>query len=822
MNEYRRHEAFVRVPGLPIDVKIDGFARQSRGVHGDVVAVLIDDARDWDRTDSARTADDVADILSDADVDAPSPSGRSVDALAASCRAGETLSQPTGIVVGVLTPSPKRERMVGHLEVRSIKDDCGGVRLPMFAFVPVDAHLPKSHVSAFSVPRTILKACDDALERGGEGAIADVIGDLFVCAKIRKWGVGESCPIVDIVDVIGHGTIGDVDTMTKVIVEEHGICDAPFSDAARACLPDVKPNELWKIPDDELMKRKDFRDKLVFSIDPPTARDLDDALHVEVEPSGALRVGVHIADVSYFVAPHTALDDEAKLRGTTTYLVHTIFPMLPRLLCENLCSLNPGVERLTFSVEWTMTPDGVVKSSSFARGVIKSAAKLAYGHVQDVIDAGDDTARAITALDDVEISGKHTAEDVIRAIRLLDAAARGLRQRRFDRGAVRLDQPKVSFELDDDLTPTSAAPYIIRDSNRLVEEYMLLANVTVAERVSRAFPARAMLRRHAPPSERKLAELDAFASAHGIAVDTSSSKKLHESLRAIAETDKDMFNLVQLLATKPMQLAKYFCTGDATEDEWAHYALAVPYYTHFTSPIRRYPDIVVHRLLAAAMEYVDEDVDDVDERFRLLSTEACGEVAEHCNSRKLAAKYAQERSQHVFLCKYLERHVVITTALVRQVGAAYLVAYVPEFGFEIKIHLDKQRHVCARQIGAVKGKSHSTAVEISLKLREEAVEAMRVIDRLSELDRAAYKSATKHSRGLRGRCLNTSEAQERAIDEVYDTIERKLLELPITLHVMDSVQVILCVQRESRVKYEIHGHLLVKTPANVDGVVGDV
>ena len=820
VNEYRRHEAFVRVPGLPIDVKIDGFARQSRGVHGDVVAVLIDDPRDWDRADASRTDIVTTDDVSDDDVEAPSTSGRSVDALAALCRSGEgTLSQPTGIVVGVLSPSPKRERMVGHLEIQGTegKSSDGDSRARTFAFVPVDARLPRARVSAFSAPRALRAAAELAAGKDAT-TVDDVIRDLFVSVKIRKWSVGESCPMVDVVDVIGRATMGDVDAMTKLIVAEHGICDAPFSDAARACLPDVPPNEPWKIPDDELAKRKDFRDMLVFTIDPPTARDLDDALHVALEPNGLLNVGVHIADVSHFVAPHTALDDEARLRGTTTYLVHTIFPMLPRLLCENLCSLNPGVERLTFSVEWTMTRDGVVKSSSFSRGVIKSAAKLAYAHVQDAIDAGEDTRKAIAALDDVHISGAYAAEDVVRAVRLLDAAARAMRARRFDRGAVRLDQPKVSFELDDDLQPLSAAPYVIRDSNRLVEEYMLLANATVAEYVSSAFPTRAMLRRHAPPSERKLAELDAFAAAHALAIDTSSSKALHESLRAIAAVSKDAFDVAQLLATKPMQLAKYFCTGSVREDEWAHYALAMPHYTHFTSPIRRYPDIVVHRLLAAAMaKEQDEDEDeDVAERFRLLSTEACQEVAEHCNARKLAAKYAQERSQHVFLCKYLETRVVITTALVRQVGASYVVAYVPEFGFEIKIHLDTQRHVAVK----VKGKPPSTAVELSLKLREDAARAMRVMDRLSELARDEYKRALKHSRGLRGRCLNTSEAQEDAIDAVYDAIEHKLLELPATLRALDSVQVILCVRKDSRVKYEIYGHALVKTPSSVR-YVGD-
>lgn len=819
INEYRRHEAFVRVAGLPFDVKIDGFLRQSRAVHGDVVATLIDDRSEWDSA-GVETRDGNDRKHSSGDDDSPtcessSTSGRSIEALALACREGGG-ARPTGIVVGIVSPSSKRASMVGHLEIARV-ETIRGVREAAFTFVPVDSHLPRAHVSAFSMPRTIVKAAREAMARG-EGAVEEVIGDMFVRAKIRTWSEGAPCPIVDVIEIVGCGTMNDLDVMTKVIVAEHAIVDAPFSDAALACLPVIQSHERWEIPKEEFAKRKDFRDKLVFSIDPPSARDLDDALHVTALPNGSLNVGVHIADVSHFVAAHTALDEEAKLRGTTTYLVHTIFPMLPRLLCENLCSLNPGVERLTFSVEWEMTRDGVVKHASFTRGVIKSAAKLSYGHVQHVIDAGADVHKAKAVFDAIEICGEHSAEDIIASVKLFDAAAKAMRKRRFDQGAVRLDQPKVSFELSDEFEPLSAGPYVIRDSNRLVEEFMLLANMTVAEYISSVFPTFSLLRCHAPPNERKLGELETFANDHDIAVDTSSSKTLHDSLRAIADVSKDVFELVQLLATKPMQLAKYFCTGSVREDHWAHYALAVPYYTHFTSPIRRYPDIVVHRLLAAAM-YYDSQTGSGDaiaaavvEKFRLLSTEACQKVAEHCNSRKLASKYAQERSQQVFLCKYLERHVVITDAIVRQLGTAYIVAYLPEYGMEIKIYLDKQRHLVARQKGAIKGKSASTSVEIALKLRAETLEAMSCVGNLAELDRAKYKSVLKHSRGLRGRCLNTTEEQERAIEEVYDSLEPKLIELPVTLNVLDKVQVILCVQRQSRVKNEIHGLLLIKTP----------
>ena len=793
MNEFKRHEAYVRVRGLPFDVKIDGWARQSRSVHGDEVCVLIDPSEEWERVGGGDDGDDVC-----ASVDVDADGGRRVESMAAVCRRGW---RPTGIVVATVTPSARRANMVGKLEMETNE---------ALTFVPVDAKLPKGRVSEYSVPRSI----KSALESGGkEGAV-----DTFVRVKLRKWRRGDAKPLVDILGVVGRGSIeSDLDIMTKVIVAEHRIESGDFSVEAEACLPRIDAGEHWSIPTDELERRADFRDKLVFSIDPPTARDLDDALSVEVLSDGDLNVGVHIADVSHFVLPNTALDAEARTRGTTTYLVHTIFPMLPRLLCENLCSLNPGVERLSFSVEWTMTKEGVVKNVSFKRGVIKSAAKLSYIHVQNVIDAGTDVQAAKDALDGVEISGEqHKIEDIIESIEILHHAAKSMRKRRFQAGAVRLDQPKVGFELDEDQEPVNAAPYVIRDSNRLVEEYMLLANMYVAEFIAQVFPSHSMLRCHPPPNERKLIELTTFASEHDLDVDITSSKRLHDSLRAIADDSRDMFDIVQLLATKPMQLAKYFCTGMADEDSWRHYALAVPYYTHFTSPIRRYPDIVVHRLLAAAIEHEtrrgESHSNEVIKAYELFAPELCHDVADHCNERKMAAKYAQERSQHLFLCKYLQNNVVVSHAIARQLGQQFIVAYVPLYGIEIKIYLAKQRHVTVKQQGYVKGtpKSQTRELMVTLDVRKECEEAAKIAadaSALSSLDKPEYKKVLKLSRGLRGTCLNTTEEQEAMIDDTHQP-----LVLPLSIKSLDRIPVILSVIKESRIKFEIFGHALLKNP----------
>ncbi|XP_015683723.1 DIS3-like exonuclease 2, partial [Protobothrops mucrosquamatus] len=379
----------------------------------------------------------------------------------------------------------------------------------------------------------------------------------------------------------------------------------------------------------------------IFTIDPSTAKDLDDALSCKPLPDGNFEVGVHIADVSYFVPEGTVLDDVASERATSVYLVQKVIPMLPQLLCEELCSLNPMTDRLTFSVIWKLTPQGKILDEWFGRTVIQSCAKLSYDHAQSMIE---DPGRVFGVEELPPVSPCHAVAEIHRAVLSLHQIAKQLRQQRFMDGALRLDQMKLSFTLDKETgMPQGCYSYQYRDSNKLVEEFMLLANMAVAHRIYRAFPAKALLRRHPPPQTKMLHDLMAFCNQMGLEIECTSAGALHKSLNETFGNDQYSEARKEVLTnmfSRPMQMAVYFCTGMLNNEAlFRHYALNVPLYTHFTSPIRRFPDIVVHRLLSASLGLAPAP--------RMEKAEM-QKHAEHCNDRKMASKRVQELSVDLF------------------------------------------------------------------------------------------------------------------------------------------------------------------------------
>ena len=497
---------------------------------------------------------------------------------------------------------------------------------------PQDSRLPRIMISLNECPKEFISRPQD-------------FQNILFIAEITNWKA--TCALASGKLVKKLGESGEIEPETEGFLMQYNIDDGPFPEAALSCLP---PDMPWIIPEDEYNKRRDLRSECIFTIDPSTARDLDDALSVKRNEDGNFEVGVHIADVSYFIEEGSSLDNVASRRATSVYLVQKVVPMLPRLLCERLCSLNPGDNKLTYSVMWTITPDGRIISEWFGRTVIRSCVKLSYDHAQQLIEATDLKELDVSQFPVVE--GPHQLEDIYQSVHQLYEFSVILRKKRFTSGAISLNQPKLVFTLDAETgQPNGFGSYVARDSNRLVEEFMLLANMAVAHRLVRSLPEHAILRRHPAPHPKMIEDLLAICKRCGIAIDAETSHILHNSLERLKELGSPqteaVYYAVVSLCSKPMQLAKYFCAGALKDQElYRHYALNVPLYTHFTSPIRRYPDVMVHRMLTAALE---------EDGMVLKSVTELQKLAEECNDRKAAAKKVQELSNELFFSVYIRQ-----------------------------------------------------------------------------------------------------------------------------------------------------------------------
>ncbi|KAL7569843.1 hypothetical protein ACA910_008512 [Epithemia clementina (nom. ined.)] len=471
----------------------------------------------------------------------------------------------------------------------------------------------------------------------------------------------------------------------------------------------------WKPTPNMYKGRRDYRQQRIFTIDPTTAKDLDDALHVTLLPDlNQVEIGVHIADVSFFCRPHTPVDQEAQRRATTVYLVDRTIPMLPRALCEIACSLNENTERLAFSCVWRMNLDGTLPKTKdgnddiwYGRTVIKSCARLDYATAQNIIDGkvgndcdndGVDEALWPTSR---RPSGGHTMTQVAADVILLHKVAMERRKLRFDNGALALNGIKLTFQLDKDgQTPLLAAPYPIRDSNRLVEEYMLLANYLVAQRLITHSKSRALLRHHSEPLEDGLDKVaDVAMAAIGFEIDIRTSQTLHESLCRLKQECTDplvMMSVTQMLMA-PMQPADYFAAGTLSPEQWKHFALNIPYYTHFTSPIRRYPDVIVHRLLQATL---DESIDKFE-----LSVQDINMICNHCNEMRMASKKAQERCDRVFLALFVRAHPLSgEMGVVLSVGLSSFTVFCPSVGVSTLLYLEEHKDMLTFQNRELAGK----------------------------------------------------------------------------------------------------------------------
>jgi exoribonuclease R len=428
---------------------------------------------------------------------------------------------------------------------------------------------------------TLAQGQPDATRDNGN-RLTDLEARLYQAEYVHgSWGVDHRWP--PCINLVRLGTSCCAEDEIKALLVENGVDHGEFpasvlkdvDNAVRSGLlaNDNGPLE-WQPTAAMYRGRRDYRQQRIFTIDPTTAKDLDDALHITALPDGRVEIGVHIADVSYFVRPGTAVDQEAQWRSTTVYLVDRTVPMLPRPLCEVACSLNENVERLAFSCVWRMNMDGTLRSKQtskneekadnvwYGRTVIKSCARLDYATAQNIIDGKVATGEPSSAINEEfwplsrRPTGGHTIDEVAADVRLMHRVAMQRRKLRFENGALALNGIKLTFKLDQDgETPLVAAPYPIRDSNRLVEEYMLLANYLVAQRLLSHAGGRAVLRYHPEPSDEGLDKVVAVAQANGYRIDTSSSQALHDSLCRLSRDCHDplvLQSVTNMLMT-PMQ-----------------------------------------------------------------------------------------------------------------------------------------------------------------------------------------------------------------------------------------------------------------------------
>ncbi len=429
-----------------------------------------------------------------------------------------------------------------------------------------------------------------------------------VIVKIIEWPEGSKNPIGKVVEVLGKS--GENETEMHAILAEFGL---PYT--YPKAVEDAAKQIDATITAADYAEREDFRDRVTFTIDPRDAKDFDDALSFKKIKDGLYEIGVHIADVSHYVTEGSLIDKEAVKRATSVYLVDRTIPMLPERLCNFICSLRPDEEKLAYSVIFEMNDKAEVKRWHLAHTIIKSDRRFTYEEVQALLEErgeaseedykapGDHAPQPGAEFEGDKAHGLRPTADFANELITLNRLAKILRQKRFAAGAVDFERPEVRFDIDEKGHPIGTYYKVAKDANKLIEEFMLIANRTVAEsigRVPKGKKAKVLpYRIHEQPDQDKLMNLSQFVSKFGRKLRTTGSKQdisknLNRLLHEVHGQREE--NLVEMVALRAMMKAKYSTVNIG------HYGLAFDYYTHFTSPIRRYPDLMVHRLLTRYAE----------------------------------------------------------------------------------------------------------------------------------------------------------------------------------------------------------------------------
>ncbi|XP_054270094.1 exosome complex exonuclease RRP44 [Macrosteles quadrilineatus] len=615
-------EGQVNVEGFNKPILVQGREGLNRAVDGDTVAVELLPEEEWSAPSEIVLQDD------DEKIDTGDLPPDEEELLKAKQRQVAE-RQPTGRVVGIIRR--KWRQYCGILQVNPVK---GANR---HVFVPADRKIPKVRI---------------------ETRQAEALMKQRIIVAIDSWSRNSRYPSGHFVRALGN--IGDKDTENEVLLLEHDVPHSNFSEAVLSFLPQLP----WVITPEDVEKRTDLRHIVVCSVDPPGCTDIDDALHCRELDNGNYEVGVHIADVSHFIRPGNAMDKEAALRATTVYLVDKRIDMVPELLSSNLCSLRGNEERFAFSCIWEITHDANIVKTTFHKSIILSRAALTYEEAQ------------------LRIDDPSQNDDIAKSLRGLNKLAKILKKRRIENGALVLASPEIRFQVDSEThDPIEVQAKQIRDTNSMVEEFMLLANISVAEKIYQEFPECAMLRRHPEPPPNNFEPLIKAGRNQGFELNCSSGKELADSLEKAKKPDNAYFNtMLRILATRCMMQAVYFTSGMLQKEEFFHYGLATPIYTHFTSPIRRYADIIVHRLLAACIG--------ADATYtELLDKRKSHNLCHNLNYRNRMAQYAGRASVNLHTHMFFRDKVQDEEGYVLYVRKNALQILIPKYGLEGTIYL---------------------------------------------------------------------------------------------------------------------------------------
>ncbi len=432
-----------------------------------------------------------------------------------------------------------------------------------------------------------------------------------VVVVITEWPAQSANPFGEVKEVLGKPGDNRVEMQSILAEIDFPLSFSPKAEKEAASFPDV-------IPAEEISKRRDFRQVLTITIDPEDAKDFDDAISLKPLGTGRWEVGVHIADVSYYVRPGTAIDEEAVERGTSVYMVGRTIPMLPERLSNGLCSLRQGEDRLCFSAVFEMDEKGKIYAEWFGKTVINSNRRFAYEEVQEIIESG---------------KGEYSAE-----IAVFNNIALKLREERFHKGSFNFETQEVRFKLDDLGRPLSIYLREMKDANKLIEDFMLLANRKVAEFIGKKRENQTVktfvYRVHDTPNEEKLENFSLFVERLGYKMKLSSKKSLADSFNKLFNDIKGTGTetMIETIAIRTMSKA-YYSTNNI-----GHYGLAFQYYSHFTSPIRRYPDLMVHRLLFG---YMNDEPSVSKEVYEPMCEHASEMERRAVDAERMSVKYKQ-------------------------------------------------------------------------------------------------------------------------------------------------------------------------------------